>query len=115
VAGPDGKPVLLQPLVDMQAIVAIEPRRFFANISASNDYSFQETAVLTGQPTKNGSNAGEDGKLVRRRREPNTHMPAFISQQLAWGSPPVGGTMVSVAVAGLPCLELEDFLAFSSS
>jgi hypothetical protein len=96
VNGPDGKPLLLQPMVEMQGIVAIEPRRFFANISASNDYSFENTPALT-QPGSNSS-AGGQGQLVRRRREANPRMPAYIAQQLAWGSPPKGGSMVSPTV-----------------
>jgi hypothetical protein len=97
VTGPDGQPLLLQPMVEMQAIVAIEPRQFFANISASNDYSFEQTPLLT-QPGSNSS-AGGQGQLVRRRREANPRMPAYIAQQLAWGSPPKGGTMVSLTRA----------------
>jgi hypothetical protein len=94
VTGSDGKPLLQQSLTDMQAIVAIEPRRFFANISATNDYSFADTPVL-GPPAGTNSSAGDGGQLVRRRREPNSRMPAYVSQKLAWGSPPVGGRMVS--------------------
>lgn len=98
VFSPGGKPLLQQSLTDIQAIVAIEPRRFFANISATNDYSFADTPVLGPQPGANSSAAGGGGQLVRRRREPNSRMPAYISEQLAWGSPPVGGSMVSVAL-----------------
>lgn len=94
VTGPDGKPLLQQSLTDMQAIVAIEPRRFFANISATNDYSFADTPVL-GPPPGANSSAGDGGQLVRRRREPNSRMPAYVAQKMAWGSPPVGGRMVS--------------------
>lgn len=93
--GPDKQGV--QRLADVQAIVAIEPRRFFANISATNDYSYLDTPVLQAQQ---GGNSSDGGRLVRRRREPNSRMPAFIAQQLAWGSPPVGGSMVR---AGLCC------------
>lgn len=85
----------VQRLPDVQGIVAIEPRRFFANISATNDYSYVDTPILSAQQ---GGNSSDTGKLVRRRREKNPRMPAYIAQQLAWGSPPVGGTMVRVAV-----------------
>lgn len=87
-----------QGLTDMQAIVAIEPRRFFANISATNDYSFADTPVLGPQPGANNSSGSDGGQLVRRRREPNPRMPAYIADQPAWGSPPVGGRLVSEAL-----------------
>jgi hypothetical protein len=85
----------VQRLPDVQGIVAIEPRRFFANISATNDYSYLDTPILSAQQD---GNSNDTGKLVRRRREKNPRMPAYIAQQLAWGSPPVGGTMVRPAV-----------------
>lgn len=88
-ANPNGQ--CIQALTEVQAIVAIEPRRFFANISATNDYSYLDMHVLPGEK---GGNSSEASKLVRRRREPNPRMPAFVAGQLAWGSPPMGGIMV---------------------
>lgn len=102
----------IQQLADVQAIVAIEPRRFFANISATNDYSYLDTPVLQAQQ---GSNSSDPGRLVRRRREPNNRMPAFIAQQLAWGSPPVGGTMVRGAALLLSYLPGRMFVCCSRS
>lgn len=93
----DSTVTMVQPLREFQAIVAIEPRRFFANISATNDYSFLETPETPGQQSGSGGGSNSTG-LVRRKREPNPRMPAYIMGQLAWGSPPVGGKLVSQVV-----------------
>lgn len=110
VVGPDGAITVVQPLQAFQAIVAIEPRRFFANISATNDYSFIETPEVAAQqqPPGSSSSSGSNstGRLVRRKRQPNPRLPAHISDRLAWGSRPVGGKMVSALLHQAVCLSI---------
>jgi hypothetical protein len=91
----------VQALTEVQAIVAIEPRRFFSNVSASNDYSYLDTPILSAQQGNN-SREGETGKLVRRKREANPRIPAYIQccRAAGVGSPPVGRTAVRVVCHG---------------
>ncbi|KIZ04666.1 Nodulation receptor kinase [Monoraphidium neglectum] len=85
-------------LTEFEAIVSLEPRRFFANMNSSNDYSWLETPRLPGAPPAGNASAaggaagrganGTDAAIVRRALQANPRMPAFLSGVPAWGSPP---------------------------
>jgi hypothetical protein len=89
-------------LYEFEAIMTIEPRRYFSDMNSTVDYSWLETPRLPpgGPPgiggganaTANASrSSGGAAAIVRRARAPNPRMPAFIRGRLAWGSPPAPG------------------------
>jgi hypothetical protein len=98
----DGPPQVLLPaaaaaansstagVASFEAIVFLEPRRFFSKLNATEDYSFLETPLL---PQPEGQE-GNGSKVVRRQRLPNRAMPVYVGDRLAWGSPPQAGPQV---------------------
>ncbi|EIE21885.1 hypothetical protein COCSUDRAFT_56332 [Coccomyxa subellipsoidea C-169] len=71
-----------------EALLRIESRQFLREMNASSDYSYLDTP-RSSAPISNTTN------IVPRLAEPNTHIPAFLDNGIAWGGQPV-----AVAVAG---------------
>jgi serine/threonine protein kinase len=86
----------------VEGIVAIEPRRFFAALDASRDYSYRATplATATAPPGRRAllqapPAAATPGALVRRQRRPNPRIVALISGKHAWGQAPIAGPPIA--------------------
>lgn len=90
-------------VASFEAIVFLEPRRFFSKLNATEDYSFLDTPLL---PQPEGQD-GNGSKVVRRQRLPNRAMPVYVGDRLAWGSPPQAGPQVRLSdIMGLASMEL---------
>lgn len=92
--GPNGTVVEVVAVQQLEAILVLNYRRFFSSINAKDDYSFLNTPLVPGS---NSSGGGTAKPIVRRVREPNPHIPAYISDKLSWGSPPVAQPNVSTS------------------
>jgi hypothetical protein len=83
---------LVQPLVAAQAIVYVAQRMPSDNINQQQDYSFNNIpAVGTANATTVGSSNSSNSSsrvIIRHAVLANPQMPAFLDNQLAWGSPP---------------------------
>ncbi|KAK9918851.1 hypothetical protein WJX75_007510 [Coccomyxa subellipsoidea] len=71
-----------------EALIRIESRQFLREMNATSDYSYLDTP-RSGAPISNTTN------IVPRLAEPNTHIPAYLDNHVAWGGQPV-----AVALAG---------------
>jgi len=78
----------------VEAILSLEPRRYFAQLNASADYSYLSTPLAPQRAPGggNGSEAGGDAqasRVILRQVAPNPRLPAYVSGRLAWGTPPM--------------------------
>lgn len=91
-------------VASFEAIVFLEPRRFFSKLNATEDYSFLDTPLLP-QPEGQEDNGS---KVVRRQRLPNRALLVYVGDRLAWGSPPQAGPQVKLSDSkGLASIELS--------
>lgn len=96
-------------LTDIQGIISIEPRRYFAQLNQSLDYSFLDTPLAPPPPpnvtanasalngSANGTAAADSpsSRIILRQVEPNPRIPAYVHGVLVWGSPPGPGDQAS--------------------
>lgn len=83
-------------ITDLQGIISIEPRRYFAQLNQSMDYSYIDTPVIPKNTT--GTSAEEGGnssRIILRDVQINPQIPAYVSGLLAWGRPPAPGAQAS--------------------
>jgi hypothetical protein len=79
---------LVQPISAAQAIVYINHRPLSDNINQLQDYSFINTSAIGPAISRGGGGNATGPEIVRHAVQANPQMPAFLDNELAWGSPP---------------------------
>jgi hypothetical protein len=96
---------LVQPIVAAQAIVYVLQRSRPDSMNQLQDYSFLNTpAIGTANATiTSSSNSSNTTRSVISRHavQANPQMPAFVDNELAWGSPPTSRQVRTAGTAGL--------------
>jgi hypothetical protein len=101
---------LVQPIGAAQAIVYVAQPTRTDNINQQQDYSFNNTPVVgTANATTTGSSNSSNSTsraIIRHAVQPNSQMPAFLDNELAWGSPPTSRQVCTAGAAVSPVLWL---------
>jgi hypothetical protein len=110
---------LVQPIAEAQAIVYVAQPTRTDNINQQQDYSFNNTPVIgTANATTTGSSNSSNSTsrvIIRHAVQANTQMPAFLDNELAWGSPPTSRQVCTAGTAVSPVLWLPLLCCFCLS
>eukprot|EP00798_Chlamydomonas_sp_ICE-L_P020551 gene20550-27341_t len=87
-------------LESLKVIINIKPRRYSSQLDFTQDYSYLDAPVRDQDPGENGAGPME-GEVVLRFPTANYRIPAYIGNNLAWGSPPKAAEALTPGVAGL--------------